>query len=171
MFLILKFNLSFPVGGKMTILNINHLFEQIYRASLTLEDKSIYFCVCRSNPELCLSSDSDTDSDGGVTASQAASRLQDRLRAVRSFILSDSELYSQILQYQPLVVSQLQERLKAAGIRLGASKLLDYLDSQCITFTTAKPGPSAASRGRGRRAKAAGEGRVRGRKRVTARDY
>ncbi|XP_029916094.1 structure-specific endonuclease subunit SLX4 [Myripristis murdjan] len=126
----------------------------------------------RSNPELCLSSDSDTDSDGGVTASQAASRLQDRLRAVRSFILSDSELYSQILQYQPLVISQLQERLKAAGIRLGASKLLDYLDSQCITFTTAKPGHTAASRRRGRRAKAAGERHVRGRKRgVTARDY
>ncbi|XP_031144839.2 structure-specific endonuclease subunit SLX4 isoform X2 [Sander lucioperca] len=103
----------------------------------------------RSNPELCLSSDS--DSDGGISASQAVNRLQDRLRAVRSLILSDSRLYSQILQYQPLVLSQLQERLKAAGIRLGAAKLVDYLDSQCITFTTAKPGQSASSRRRGKR--------------------
>ncbi|XP_060949888.1 structure-specific endonuclease subunit SLX4 [Limanda limanda] len=110
----------------------------------------------RSNPELCLTSDGDSDSDGGISASQAVNKLQDRLKAVRSFILSDSELYSQILQYQPLVLSQLQQRLKAAGIRLGAAKLVDYLDSQCITFTTAKPGHSAPSRRRGKRPKAAG---------------
>lgn len=110
----------------------------------------------RSSSELCLSS----DSDGGLSASQSVNRLQDRLQAVRSFILSDSTLYSQILQYQPLVLSQLKERLKAAGIRLAAAKLVDYLDSQCITFTTAKPGPRAASRWRGKKtgtgAKAAG---------------
>ncbi|XP_017162219.1 structure-specific endonuclease subunit SLX4 isoform X2 [Poecilia reticulata] len=101
----------------------------------------------RSNPELVLSSDGDSDSD--VSSSQAASRLQDRLQAVRSFILSESDLYSRILQYQPLVLSQLQQQLKAAGIRLGAAKLVDYLDSQCITFTTAKPGHHAAGRRRG----------------------
>ncbi|XP_016521835.1 structure-specific endonuclease subunit SLX4 isoform X1 [Poecilia formosa] len=101
----------------------------------------------RSNPELVLSSDGDSDSD--VSSSQAASRLQDRLQAVRSFILSDSDLYGRILQYQPLVLSQLQQQLKAAGIRLGAAKLVDYLDSQCITFTTAKPGHHAAGRRRG----------------------
>ncbi|XP_053182838.1 structure-specific endonuclease subunit SLX4 [Scomber japonicus] len=105
----------------------------------------------RSNPEICLSSDGDSDSDGGISASQSATRLHDRLRAVRSFILSDSGLYSQILQYKPLVLSQLQQRLKAAGIRLGAAKLMDYLDSQCITFTTAKPGNSALSRRRGKK--------------------
>ncbi|KAK9539880.1 hypothetical protein VZT92_002366 [Zoarces viviparus] len=107
----------------------------------------------RSNPELHLSSDS--DSDGGVSASQSANRL----RAVRSFILSDSELYGQILQYRPLVLSQLQERLKAAGIRLGAAKLVDYLDSQCVTFTTAKPGRRRGKRA-GRGAKAAGRRRA-----------
>lgn len=124
----------------------------------------------RSNPELCLSSDS--DSDGGISASQAATRLQDRLRAVRSFILSDSGLYTQILQYQPLVLSQLQERLKAAGIRLGAAKLVDYLDSQCITFTTAKPGHPAPSRRRGKKtgkgAKTAGESVASRKRAVTA---
>ncbi|KAI3352944.1 hypothetical protein L3Q82_019525, partial [Scortum barcoo] len=105
----------------------------------------------RSNPELCVSSNDDSDSDGGISASQAATRLHDRLRAVRSFILSDSGLYTQILQYQPLVLSQLQQRLKEAGIRLGVAKLVDYLDSQCITFTTAKPGHSAPSRRRGKK--------------------
>ncbi|XP_042369705.1 structure-specific endonuclease subunit SLX4-like [Plectropomus leopardus] len=124
----------------------------------------------RSNPELCPSSDS--DSDCGISASQSANRLQDRLRAVRSFILSDSGLYSQILQYQPLVLSQLQERLKAAGIRLGAAKLADYLDSQCITFTTAKPGHSAPSRRRGKKtgkgAKAAGGSAAGSKRAVTA---
>ncbi|CAJ1053212.1 structure-specific endonuclease subunit SLX4 isoform X2 [Xyrichtys novacula] len=120
----------------------------------------------RSNPELCASSDGDSDSDNSISASQVASRLQDRLQAVRSFILSDSTLYTQILQYKPLVLSQLQERLKAAGIRLGATKLADYLDSQCITFTTAKPGHSAPSRRRVKKLKAAGDGRV-GRKKVT----
>lgn len=82
----------------------------------------------------------------GVSASQAATRLQDRLQAVRDFILSDPELYSQILRYRPLVLSTFQARLKAAGIRLGAAKLADYLDSQCITFTTAKPGQAATGR-------------------------
>ncbi|XP_027139090.1 uncharacterized protein LOC113746661 [Larimichthys crocea] len=114
----------------------------------------------RSNPELCVTSDSDSD-DSDITASQVATRLQDRLQAVRSFILSDSRLYTQILQYQPLVLSQLQQQLKATGIRLGAAKLMDYLDSQCITFTTAKPGRSAPSRRRGKKsgkvAKAAGD--------------
>nr|XP_061792046.1 structure-specific endonuclease subunit SLX4-like [Nerophis lumbriciformis] len=102
----------------------------------------------RHNPELCPSSGGESDSDGGISASQAATRLQDRLQAVRTFILSDSSLYTQILQYQPLVLSKLQERLKAAGIRLGAAKLVSFLDSQCITFTTAKPGQPAHTRRR-----------------------
>ncbi|KAM9314812.1 structure-specific endonuclease subunit SLX4 [Pholidichthys leucotaenia] len=105
----------------------------------------------RSNPELCISSDGDSDSDMGISSSQAASRLQDRLQAVRSFILSNSQVYSQILQYRPLVLTQLQQQLKAAGIRLGAAKLIDYLDSQCITFTTAKPGHPAPNRRWGNR--------------------
>ncbi|XP_022045141.2 structure-specific endonuclease subunit SLX4 isoform X1 [Acanthochromis polyacanthus] len=124
----------------------------------------------RSNPELCVSSDGESDSDAGISCSQAASRLQDRLKAVRSFILSDSQLYSQILQYQPLVLSRLQQQLKAAGIRLGAAKLVDYLDSQCITFTTAKPGHSAPSRRQGRRTERGAKtgGRGASRKKVVA---
>ncbi|MEQ2169877.1 hypothetical protein GOODEAATRI_029540 [Goodea atripinnis] len=119
---------------------------------------SHFLHLIRSNPELVLSSDGDSDD---VSSSQAASRLQDRLQAVRSFILSDSNLYSRILQYQPLVLSQLQQQLKAAGIRLGTAKLVDYLDSQCITFTTAKPGHSAASRIRGKKTGQGARGRSR----------
>lgn len=117
------------------------------------------FVFSRSNQEFFLSSDGDSDSDGCISSSQAATRLQDRLQAVRNFILSNPELYSQILQYRPLVLPRLQEQLKAAGIRLGAAKLVDYLDSQCITFTTAKPGrpgkPAARGNRAGRGAKAA----------------
>lgn len=111
----------------------------------------MFFLCPRSNPELVPSSDGDSDSDKSISASQATSRLQDRLQAVRAFILSDSELYTQILECRPLVLSQFQGQLKAAGIRLGISRLAEYLDSQCITFTTAKPGQPAACRGRGKR--------------------
>lgn len=121
----------------------------------------------RSNPELVQLSDGDSDSDGGVSASQSASRLQERLQAVRAFILSDSSLYNKILQYKPLVLSQFQQQLKAAGIRLGVAKLADYLDSQCITFTTAKPGQSAPSRRRVKKSKTVGVSGVR-RKKATA---
>ncbi|XP_076149200.1 structure-specific endonuclease subunit SLX4 [Alosa pseudoharengus] len=127
----------------------------------------------RSNPELLVSDDGDSssDSEGPVTASQAVSRHTDKLKAVRRFILSDPELHRQVLQYRPLVLSQLQERLKAAGIRLGAAKLLDFLDAQCITFTTAKPGQKAPSRRRRKKpatagakgTRAAAEGGARGR--------
>eukprot|EP00063_Salmo_salar_P060779 XP_014035614.1 PREDICTED: structure-specific endonuclease subunit SLX4-like isoform X2 [Salmo salar] len=111
----------------------------------------------RSNPEQCLSDDSDNDD---ITASQSASKLQDNLLAVRRFIQSDPDLYGQILLYQPLVLSDLQARLKAAGIRLGAAKLLDYLDSQCITFTTAKPGLRGGRKRKGKGVtRAGGRGR------------
>uniref|UniRef100_A0A8C2I7S5 Structure-specific endonuclease subunit SLX4 n=1 Tax=Cyprinus carpio TaxID=7962 RepID=A0A8C2I7S5_CYPCA len=118
----------------------------------------------RSNPELCVSDDDDSDSEG-ITASQAVVREKDKLLAVRQFILSDPKLYARVLQYQPLSLAELQSSLKAAGIRLGAAKLLDFLDSQCITFSTAKHGQKASSR-RKRRVKtttsggaAAGRGR------------
>lgn len=94
----------------------------------------------------------DDDSDGeGITASQAVVREKDKLLAVRRFILSDPKLYGRVLQYQPLPLAELQASLKAAGIRLGAAKLLDFLDSQCITFSTAKQGQNTFSRRKQRR--------------------
>ncbi|XP_072527252.1 structure-specific endonuclease subunit SLX4 [Salminus brasiliensis] len=122
----------------------------------------------RSNPELCDSDEEGSDSEG-ITASQAVVREKDKLLAVRSFIVSDPVLYGRVLQYQPLSLSDLKAKLRTAGIRLGTAKLLDFLDSQCITFTTAKPGRTAPSRRRARaRAPAAKPGGAvgRGRKRV-----
>ncbi|XP_056303880.1 structure-specific endonuclease subunit SLX4 isoform X2 [Danio aesculapii] len=113
----------------------------------------------RSNPELCLSEDEDSDNEG-ITSSQAVVREKDKLLAVRQFILSDPELYSRVLQYQPLPLAELRAGLKAAGIRLAAAKLLDFLDSQCITFSTAKQGKTATSR-RKRRVKTTTAGRGR----------
>lgn len=121
-----------------------------------------FSCNCvtdpsRSNPEMCDSDDDCSDSEG-ITLSQAAVREKHKLQAVHSFILSDPVLYGSVLQYQPLSLRQLKAGLRAAGIRLGTAKLLDFLDSQCITFTTAKPGHPAPSR---RRARAAGRRRKR----------
>ncbi|XP_028830848.1 structure-specific endonuclease subunit SLX4 [Denticeps clupeoides] len=121
----------------------------------------------RSNPELPLTEDSSGDEEG-ITLSQAATRHADKLKAVRSFILSDPELYGRVLQYRPLVLSQLQAQLKAAGIRLGAAKLLDFLDSQCITFTTARAGQSAPVRRRGAGTNRPAKGATRGRGRRKA---
>uniref|UniRef100_A0AAR2KLH3 Structure-specific endonuclease subunit SLX4 n=1 Tax=Pygocentrus nattereri TaxID=42514 RepID=A0AAR2KLH3_PYGNA len=119
--------------------------------------------LSRSNPELCDSDDDGSDGEG-ITASQAAMLEKDKLLAVRSFIQSDPVLYGRVLQYQPLSLSELKARLRTAGIRLGTAKLLDFLDSQCITFTTAKPGHPARSRRKARtRAPAAGPGRAGGR--------
>uniref|UniRef100_A0A672TBE8 Structure-specific endonuclease subunit SLX4 n=1 Tax=Sinocyclocheilus grahami TaxID=75366 RepID=A0A672TBE8_SINGR len=87
----------------------------------------------------------DSDSEG-ITASQAVVRKKDKLLAVRQLILSDPKLYARVLQYQPLSLAELRSSLKAAGIRLGAAKLLDFLDSQCITFSMAKQGQNASSR-------------------------
>lgn len=116
--------------------------------------------VCRSNPELCDSDSAGSDNEG-VTASQAVVREKDKLQAVYSFIVSDPLLYGQVLRYQPLSLSELKASLRAAGIRLGTAKLLDFLDSKCITFSTAKSVPSrrkarVAGKGRKRATKAAG---------------
>ncbi|XP_077082885.1 structure-specific endonuclease subunit SLX4 isoform X2 [Siphateles boraxobius] len=120
----------------------------------------------RSNPELCMSGDDESDSEG-ITASQAVVREKDKLLAVRQFILSDPNLYGQVLQYKPLSLAELRSSLKAAGIRLGAAKLLDFLDSQCITFSTAKQGQNASSRRkRGGKMKSNGSAAGRGRKKT-----
>uniref|UniRef100_A0A672QD22 Structure-specific endonuclease subunit SLX4 n=1 Tax=Sinocyclocheilus grahami TaxID=75366 RepID=A0A672QD22_SINGR len=113
--------------------------DELLSASQNSNTSSTFnpFLFPRSNPELCVSEDDDSDSEG-ITASQAVVREKDKLLAVRQFIRSDPKLYTRVLQYQPLSLAELRSSLKAAGIRLGAAKLLDFLDSQCITFSTAK---------------------------------
>lgn len=112
-----------------------------------------------------MSEDDDSENEG-ITASQAVVREKDKLLAVRRFIFSDPKLYARVLQYQPLPLAELRASLKAAGIRLGAAKLLDFLDSQCITFSTAKQGQYTSSRGKRRRKVGPGDAAGRGRKKT-----
>ncbi|XP_040297738.1 structure-specific endonuclease subunit SLX4 isoform X2 [Bufo bufo] len=79
----------------------------------------------------------DEEDDELVPASQAASKEALTAEAVRRFIEAQPELHQQILLYQPLDLAALHADLKQNGIRIAAGKLLDFLDSHCITFTTA----------------------------------
>ncbi|NWU86866.1 SLX4 endonuclease, partial [Onychorhynchus coronatus] len=71
-------------------------------------------------------------------ASQAAAREEEKLEAVRCYILSNTALYNRILFYEPLELADLHTELKQNGIKISKAKLLDFLDSQCITCTMAR---------------------------------
>ncbi|XP_027539651.1 structure-specific endonuclease subunit SLX4 isoform X3 [Neopelma chrysocephalum] len=70
-------------------------------------------------------------------ASQAAAREEEKLEAVRCYIRSNTALYNRILFYEPLELVDLHAELKQNGIKISKAKLLDFLDSQCITCTMA----------------------------------
>ncbi|NXH80407.1 SLX4 endonuclease, partial [Edolisoma coerulescens] len=71
-------------------------------------------------------------------ASQAATREEEKLEAVRCYIRSNTALYNRILFYEPIELVDLHAELKQNGIKISKAKLLDFLDSQCITTTMAK---------------------------------
>ncbi|XP_075420477.1 structure-specific endonuclease subunit SLX4 isoform X2 [Tenrec ecaudatus] len=77
------------------------------------------------------------EGEEGVLASQVALRAADTQEAVWRYIRSQPALYRRVLLYQPLELAELQAELRQSGIRVATSKLLDFLDSQCVTFTTA----------------------------------
>ncbi|XP_032896518.1 structure-specific endonuclease subunit SLX4 isoform X3 [Amblyraja radiata] len=83
------------------------------------------------------STDSD-DGDVGITPSQAAVREGDTTQAMREFIRSNPSLYTDILQYKPFELSDLQQQLKDSGIKVSRNKLVDFLDAHGITFTMAR---------------------------------
>ncbi|NXL64286.1 SLX4 endonuclease, partial [Chordeiles acutipennis] len=72
-----------------------------------------------------------------LPASQAAAREEEKLEAVRCYIRSNTALYHKILFYEPIELAELHTELKQNGIKISKAKLLDFLDAQCITFTTA----------------------------------
>ncbi|NWQ67877.1 SLX4 endonuclease, partial [Neopipo cinnamomea] len=72
------------------------------------------------------------------SASQAAAREEEKLEAVRCYIRSNTALYNRILFYEPLELADLHAELKQNGIKISKAKLLDFLDSQCITCTMAR---------------------------------
>ncbi|NXQ62024.1 SLX4 endonuclease, partial [Anthoscopus minutus] len=71
-------------------------------------------------------------------ASQAAAREEAKLEAVRCYIRSNTALYNRILFYEPIELTDLHAELKQNGIKISKAKLLDFLDSQCITSTMAR---------------------------------
>ncbi|NWX37825.1 SLX4 endonuclease, partial [Notiomystis cincta] len=71
-------------------------------------------------------------------ASQAAAREKEKLEAVRCYIRSNTALYNRILFYEPIELADLHAELKQNGIKIAKAKLLDFLDSQCITCTMAR---------------------------------
>ncbi|XP_051037267.1 structure-specific endonuclease subunit SLX4 [Phodopus roborovskii] len=77
------------------------------------------------------------DEEEGVSASQVALQAADTEEAVRRYVCSQPALYRKVLTYQPLELAELQAELKQEGIPVAMGKLLDILDAQCVTFTTA----------------------------------
>ncbi|XP_033091812.1 structure-specific endonuclease subunit SLX4 isoform X1 [Trachypithecus francoisi] len=72
-----------------------------------------------------------------VSASQAAVQAADTDEALRCYIRSKPALYQKVLLYQPFELGELQAELKQNGFRVSSHRLLDFLDTHCITFTTA----------------------------------
>ncbi|XP_075686574.1 structure-specific endonuclease subunit SLX4 [Rhinoderma darwinii] len=90
----------------------------------------------------------DEEDDEPVAASQAASKEAQTAEAVRRFIEARPKIHEQILLYQPLDLAALHAELKLNGIKVSAGKLLDFLDSHCVTFTTAAARKEKKSRTR-----------------------
>ncbi|XP_070617698.1 structure-specific endonuclease subunit SLX4 [Erythrolamprus reginae] len=61
-----------------------------------------------------------------------------KLEILKRYIHSNPSLCQQILLYKPIELSVLHSELKQNGIRIALDKLLDFLDANCITFTTAE---------------------------------
>ncbi|GFR72212.1 structure-specific endonuclease subunit SLX4 [Elysia marginata] len=51
------------------------------------------------------------------------------------FVLSNHDIYEEILMYKPLELDVLKKRISDAGIRVSMPKVMDFLDERCITFT------------------------------------
>ncbi|XP_019855666.1 PREDICTED: uncharacterized protein LOC109584379 isoform X1 [Amphimedon queenslandica] len=56
-------------------------------------------------------------------------------KCVRDAIVSDTEMYQDILKYKPLELSFIHSKLKNKQINISREKLMDILDQMCVTFT------------------------------------
>ncbi|XP_003928518.3 structure-specific endonuclease subunit SLX4 isoform X2 [Saimiri boliviensis] len=77
------------------------------------------------------------EAEDEVSASQAAVQVADMDEALRCYIRSKPALYQKVLLYQPFELGELKAELKQNGLRVSSGRLLDFLDTHCITFTTA----------------------------------
>uniref|UniRef100_A0A5S6QNL7 Structure-specific endonuclease subunit SLX4 n=1 Tax=Trichuris muris TaxID=70415 RepID=A0A5S6QNL7_TRIMR len=57
---------------------------------------------------------------------------------LRDLLTSNTDIYEDILTYTPLNLKNVHQRLKQAGARCSLRGLLNYLDTQCITFSMKK---------------------------------
>ncbi|XP_071500024.1 uncharacterized protein [Diadema antillarum] len=80
----------------------------------------------------------DGEEDDVILASQ---QVRDMVAEVSAYIRSNKDLHHKILSYQVLNLEELYKELKEAKIPCSRVKLMDFLDSQCITFRH-KEGPS-----------------------------
>ncbi|XP_077042960.1 structure-specific endonuclease subunit SLX4 isoform X4 [Agelaius phoeniceus] len=88
--------------------------------------------------ETCAFTSEEEEEEEEFPASQAAAREEEKLEAVRCYIRSNTALYNRILFYEPIELADLHAELKQNGIKISKAKLLDFLDSQCITTTMAR---------------------------------
>ncbi|XP_072171588.1 uncharacterized protein [Diadema setosum] len=80
----------------------------------------------------------DGEEDDVIFASQ---QVRDMVTEVSTYIRGNKALHHKILSYQVLNLEELYKELKEAKIPCSRVKLMDFLDSQCITFRH-KEGPS-----------------------------
>ncbi|XP_069066574.1 structure-specific endonuclease subunit SLX4 isoform X2 [Pleurodeles waltl] len=77
------------------------------------------------------------EEEESISLSQAAVKEKDKTEAVRRYLHLNPDLHRKILLYEPIELAGLQAELKQNGIKISTGKLLDFLDTHCITFTTA----------------------------------
>ncbi|XP_064376611.1 uncharacterized protein LOC112987702 [Dromaius novaehollandiae] len=92
---------------------------------------------------------SEEEEEEELPPSQAAAQEADKLEAVRNYIRSNPDLYHKILFYEPLDLAVLHSELKQKGIKISKANLQDFLDAQCITFTTAAARKEKEQKGKG----------------------
>nr|XP_009857608.2 uncharacterized protein LOC100186194 isoform X1 [Ciona intestinalis] len=87
-----------------------------------------------------------TSTSGDDVASTEASKIKKKVKPhnveelgkrLLQMITSDEALYSDILQYKPIYLSQFKRKLETENFRCTSNELLDFLDKQGITFSTA----------------------------------
>ncbi|XP_017359969.1 structure-specific endonuclease subunit SLX4 [Cebus imitator] len=84
-----------------------------------------------------VSAGEEEEGEDEVSASQAAVHVADTDEALRCYIRSKPALYQKVLLYQPFELGELKAELKQNGLHVSSGRLLDFLDTHCITFTTA----------------------------------
>ncbi|XP_073504364.1 structure-specific endonuclease subunit SLX4 isoform X2 [Phyllobates terribilis] len=122
--------------------------QETTMSSLAASDTSSLSQSSNTNEFETAFADEDDNDDEALPASQAANKEALTAEAVRSFIETHPELHKRILLYQPLDLAALQAELKLNNIKIASGKLLDFLDSHCITFTTASTRKEKKSRTR-----------------------